>query len=122
MERDLKAYFAEVNDIHDRIAQVVGIGAEGTWHAGEVRWDLLRVDQVLDVPGLGQVVVVDLHDALDDFYDWSQPVYLVLNVGDRHFRVTGKNVSHNGTSWEYAAFTEVKGTIEARRSWKYADR
>lgn len=94
-------------------------------YAQEFQWgqynvgDTFRLDPVksADLGVSDGVVVVDKHEMLDDYECWSQPVYIVFQVGSLFFRITGKNKSHVGESWEYASLAQVQGQVQARTSW-----
>lgn len=85
--------------------------------------DQFRLDAVKSAElGISDgVLVVDKHTVLDDYVDWSQPLYVVFQVGNLYFRITGKNKSHIGESWEYASLEQVSGTEQMRVRWNRAD-
>lgn len=85
--------------------------------------DTFRLDPIrsADLDVSDGVIVVDVHTVLDDYEDWSQPMYVVFQVGTLFFRVTGKNKSHIGEEWDYATFSQVEGFIESRKAWRRAD-
>src|SRR5690348_15258493 len=55
-------------------------------------WDVIRVGDTWEVPEVGTVTCVEQTDDYGregDFSNWSQPVWIILQVGDRFFQIIG---------------------------------
>lgn len=104
----------EVHEIQEKLEQFAG---SSKWAPEEFQWHVFRVrPEPYEVPGLGDVYVVnEFHDL--DYSDFSGPRWKVFRIGDRYFRITGRNISHVGEDWEYARLVEVQGTEVTQISW-----
>lgn len=60
-----------------------------------------------NLPGLGEIVVVDRRDDPGD----GQEMWIVFSLGDQFFRKTGYYSSWDGSSWD-GALVEVEPYVE----------
>jgi hypothetical protein len=105
---------AEVHDIQEKLGDFIGRTPQ---YPDECKWYLFKPRRdPHNVPGIGMVYVVDKFDD-QDYEDFSGPRWIVFRIGDRYFRVTGKNTSHVGEDWEYPHFREVTGKQVRRITW-----
>jgi hypothetical protein len=109
------AHYLEIHALQEKIEAHLGRDPYG-----DVPWFRMREGDTFEVPDVGLFEVVEVHDQLDDYSDWSQPIYVILChlSQNRFYRVTGKNKSHIGNEWNYASMVEVTGTRVTRVSWQ----
>jgi len=77
--------------------------AEDQWDWGSwTEWSNAKPGSKFEVPGLGEVTVVALHDydSSKNYDSWSEEIWIVFAVGDTLYRVQGLHTSYEGSSWE----------------------
>jgi len=77
--------------------------AEDNWDWGSwYEWTHVSVGTSYEVPGLGEVTVVDSHnyDRSKNYDSWSEDIWIVFAVGDTLYKVKGLHTSYEGSTWD----------------------
>lgn len=82
-----------------------------------MNWRGERRGSIYNIPGLGEVRIVDYHDydSNKNYDGWSEDIWIVFEIHDKLYKATGQHSSYEGSLWE----EELKVVVPKQRMVTY---